>query len=44
MVCIEEIAWRKGLISLDQLREMGRELSHNECGDYLLHLAGVTLV
>lgn len=36
--CIEEIAWRRGFITLEQLHELGRELSMTEYGQYLLSL------
>lgn len=36
--CIEEIAWRRGLISLNQLHLLGEELKHTEYGQYLLNL------
>ena len=37
--CLEEIAFRKGFISLDQLRACGRALDKTEYGQYLLALA-----
>jgi glucose-1-phosphate thymidylyltransferase len=37
--CLEEIAFRKGFISLDQLRACGRALAKTEYGQYLLALA-----
>ena len=37
--CIEEIAWRKGYISTEQLRELGKELEKTAYGQYLLGLA-----
>ena len=37
--CIEEIAWRKGYISADQLRKLGEELKMTEYGQYLIALA-----
>ena len=37
--CLEEIAFRKGFISLDQLRACGRALEKTEYGQYLLALA-----
>jgi len=37
--CIEEIAWRNGWISADQLRELGEELSKTAYGQYLIALA-----
>ncbi len=36
--CIEEIAWRKGFITTEQLRVIGEELSMTEYGKYLLEL------
>ena len=37
--CIEEIAWRKGFITADRLRELGEELKMTEYGQYLINLA-----
>jgi glucose-1-phosphate thymidylyltransferase len=37
--CVEEIAWRKGFISTDALREIGERLKKSEYGQYLLRLA-----
>ena len=37
--CPEEIAYRMGYISLDQLRELGKVLAGNSYGEYLLNLA-----
>jgi len=37
--CIEEIAWRKGMISKVQLKALGQQMSKNEYGQYLLRLA-----
>jgi glucose-1-phosphate thymidylyltransferase len=37
--CVEEIAWRKGFISLDQLTGLGEKYRKNEYGQYLLKLA-----
>jgi glucose-1-phosphate thymidylyltransferase len=37
--CIEEIAWRKGFISAEQLIMLGEQLKKNEYGQYLLRLA-----
>ena len=36
--CIEEIAWRKGWISDEKLRSLGRELRMTDYGQYLLSL------
>lgn len=38
--CIEEIAWRRGFIDDEQLREIGKELSRTDYGQYLLALVG----
>ena len=37
--CIEEIAFKKGFISKEQLIELAKPLSKNQYGDYLLRLA-----
>ncbi len=37
--CIEEIAWRRGFISAEQLLELGKELDKTEYGQYLISLA-----
>ena len=37
--CIEEIAWRRGLIDTDQLRRLGDELWMTAYGQYLIELA-----
>lgn len=37
--CVEEIAWRKGFISTEQLVEIGETMKKNEYGQYLLRLA-----
>ena len=37
--CIEEIAWRRGFISTEQLRKLGEELKMTEYGQYILSLA-----
>ena len=37
--CIEEIAWRRGFISSEQLLELGKELKMTEYGEYLISLA-----
>lgn len=37
--CIEEIAWRRGFITAEQLAELGRELEMTDYGQYLLSIA-----
>lgn len=37
--CIEEIAWRRGFISTEQLKSLGEELKMTDYGQYLLMLA-----
>ena len=37
--CIEEIAWRRGFITTEQLRNIGESLKMTEYGQYLLTLA-----
>jgi glucose-1-phosphate thymidylyltransferase len=37
--CIEEIAWRKGFISTDELAAIGETMKKNEYGQYFLRLA-----
>lgn len=41
IACIEEIAWRKGFISTQQLYELGRELEKTEYGQYLMSITGL---
>lgn len=36
--CIEEIAWRRGMIDDDQLRKLGEELKMTDYGQYLLDI------
>lgn len=37
--CIEEIAWRKGFITTEKLKELGEELKMTDYGQYLINLA-----
>ena len=37
--CIEEIAWRRGFITTEQLMALGKELDKTEYGQYLIALA-----
>ena len=37
--CIEEIVWRRGFISTEQLLRLGEELKMTEYGEYLISLA-----
>lgn len=36
--CIEEIAWRRGLITTQDFKDLGSELGHTEYGQYLMRL------
>jgi glucose-1-phosphate thymidylyltransferase len=36
--CIEEIAWRRGFIDMNQLQKLGEELKMTEYGQYILSL------
>ena len=38
--CIEEIAWRRGFITTEQLAVLGEELKMTEYGQYLMRLVG----
>ena len=38
--CIEEISWRRGFITTEQLRGIGESLKMTDYGQYLLSLAG----
>ncbi len=40
--CIEEIAWRRGFITTEQMRTLGEELKMTEYGQYLMSLAEET--
>lgn len=38
VACIEEIAWRNGWITLEQLHDLGRELKNTQYGEYIIDL------
>lgn len=38
VACLEEIAWRNGWLSSDQIRALAEPMRHNEYGQYLLRL------
>lgn len=38
IACLEEIAWRRGFITLQQLHELGSQMASTEYGQYLLSL------
>jgi len=40
VACLEEIAWKKGWISSEQLREQARPMLKNQYGQYLMSLLG----
>ena len=42
IACLEEIAYFKGYISADELRDLAQSLCKNEYGKYLLRIAGET--
>lgn len=42
IACIEEIAWRRGLISTEQLMKIGESLKMTDYGQYILSLAEET--
>lgn len=39
MSCIEEIAWRRGFITTQQLRDLGEELKMTDYGQYLISIS-----
>ena len=39
VACLEEIAWRRGYITKDQLLALGKELSFTEYGQYIISIA-----
>ena len=39
IACLEEIAWRKGWITADDLRRLAVPMRHNEYGQYMLRLS-----
>ena len=41
IACIEEIAWRKGFITLDQFRALGEELKGTIYGQYIIDIANL---
>jgi glucose-1-phosphate thymidylyltransferase len=40
IACVEEVAWRMGFISTDQMRSLGEALGKSSYGRYLVELAG----
>ena len=38
IACLEEIAWRRGLITKEQLKAVGMSLKMTEYGQYILSL------
>lgn len=42
IACIEEIAWRRGFIDSDQLRQLGGAAKSTDYGKYILSLVGET--
>lgn len=43
IACIEEIAYRKGYISQERLRELGEEIKQTEYGEYLIKISKESL-
>jgi glucose-1-phosphate thymidylyltransferase len=41
--CLEEVAWRRGFINTEQLREIGESLKMTDYGQYILSLADYQL-
>jgi glucose-1-phosphate thymidylyltransferase len=39
IACLEEIAWRQGWITIEQMKESGEKLSKTSYGEYLVNLA-----
>lgn len=39
IACLEEIAWREGFITLEELKQRGEKLKQTEYGQYILSLA-----
>nr|WP_315023596.1 glucose-1-phosphate thymidylyltransferase RfbA [uncultured Aminipila sp.] len=38
IACLEEIAWRQGFISLEELKKLGKELQFTDYGKYILSI------
>ena len=43
IACLEEIAWRKGWITTEDLTRLAQSMSHNEYGAYMMRLAKTNL-
>ena len=39
IACLEEIAYRQGFVTADQLRERGEKMKKNDYGQYLINVA-----